>query len=311
MPLGGSWEFRLGVGEIRPPTRQILLDDPLDAARTSFPGLDPLPVVCHVPCRVEEVATPYYIWREKGFSVDIVSVKGGAVPWDPNSTAGDFCTPQAALFLKNDAALVADTKGVGALSDADLDAYDAVFVAGGHGIVFDGDDAGLQRVLGGMWARGKIVSAVCHGPGALCATRDAAGAPLFKGRRATGFTDAEEVAVGKMDAVPFALEARMRELGADFAAAADWTPHVVADGKLITGQNPMSSAAVAEAVADAVLPGIEPQHGGDGGAHRDHPVAKDHHHANEDPKAPHHPQANVHEGHGAVHQTTQTGFGGR
>ena len=51
------------------------------------------------------------------------------------------------------------------------------------------------------------------------------------------------------DVVPFLVEDRLTELGASYEKAADWHPHVVVDGLLITGQNPASS----EGVADAVL----------------------------------------------------------
>ena len=105
-----------------------------------------------------------------------------------------------------------------------------------------------------MASKGKIVSAVCHGPAGLPES-------IVKGKRVTGFTNAEEVAVGKQDVVPFSLEDRLKEYGADFEAGPDWSSHVIVDGKLITGQNPQSSHAVGEAVADAILPGIEPQHG--------------------------------------------------
>jgi putative intracellular protease/amidase len=74
---------------------------------------------------------------------------------------------------------------------------------------------------------------------------EADGAPLVQGRKVAAFTDEEERATGLEDAVPFLLESRLRALGADVRAGPAMRPNAVHDGRLITGQNPMSSEAVA------------------------------------------------------------------
>lgn len=242
----------------------------------------------------EEVATPCFTWRERGFTVDLFSITGGEIFFDPNSTSGDFCTPEAKSFLEGEetATLYKSTKSIADLSDADLETYDAVFIAGGHGIMFDGpDSSALKHILEFFTSKGKIVSAVCHGPCGLLAD-----APLLKGKRVTGFTNSEEKAVGKENDVPYSLEDRLKESGAEFELGPDWGSHVVVDGKLITGQNPQSSLAVAEAVSDAILPGIAPQHGkgpNEGFHRRDHPVTHEHHEHGDD-KTPEHPQVRIH-----------------
>ena len=162
--------------------------------------------------------------------------------------------------------------------------------------MFDGvESADLKRLIEYMWSHDKIVSAVCHGPCALLTPLDAStGESILKGKRVTGFTNEEEVAVGKLEIVPYSLENRMKELGADYVCAPNWSSFVVVDGKLITGQNPQSSRAVAEAVADAILPGIAPQHGKEEGFHhRGHPVTReDHHDHSAASKVSPHPQVN-------------------
>lgn len=75
----------------------------------------------------------------------------------------------------------------------------------------------------------------------------------MQGRKVTGFTNAEEQAVELDKLMPFLLESRLRELGAEFDAASNWSDHVIVDGKLITGQNPQSSGSAAKAVIDALV----------------------------------------------------------
>ncbi len=126
--------------------------------------------------------------------------------------------------------------------DVDLDAYDAVFVPGGHGPMEDlAVDPDLGRVLVTMLDGGKVVSSVCHGPAGLLPAKREDGSWLFEGRRLTAFTDAEEEQAGLADKAPWLLESRLRESGASFSSGEPWAPFVVVDGNLVTGQNPASS----------------------------------------------------------------------
>ncbi|EFN59244.1 hypothetical protein CHLNCDRAFT_138237 [Chlorella variabilis] len=215
-------------------------------------------------CWVEEVATPYLLWREKGIQVDICSIAGGAVPWDASSTSGDFFTAQAAAFLNNETAakLIKETPSVEELLARGIDSYDALFLPGGHGIAIDGTSDSLKQLVEQFWGAGKVVA---------------------------GFSNTEEVAVGKDKAVPFLLEDRMKELGGDYVRGPDWHPFAVASGKLVTGQNPQSSQRVAELVVEAVLPALkEPVHGKgphEGFHHREKPHESDHYHDHRDEHA--------------------------
>ncbi|KAL4426169.1 hypothetical protein ABPG77_007451 [Micractinium sp. CCAP 211/92] len=215
-------------------------------------------------CWAEEVGSPYLLWRQKGFTVDLASVSGGEIPWDQASLEGDFFTPEAQAFMKDEHALKAmkATPSAEEVLAQGIDSYDALFIPGGHGIVFDGTGDALRSLVEAFWSAGKVVSSVCHGPAGLTTAKDANGDSILKGRQCTGFSNSEERAVGKDKAVPFLLEDRMKELGGAYTAGPDWQPHAVADSKLITGQNPGSSKRVAELVIEALGSGLkEPVHG--------------------------------------------------
>lgn len=101
-------------------------------------------------------------------------------------------------------------------------------------------------------AVGKPIGAVCHAPVAFTNVRDSKGEHLVKGRKVTGFTNSEERAVGLEQIVPFLLEDRLKERGANYSKAADFEPYIQVDGLVVTGQNPASSAPGAEALLKLV-----------------------------------------------------------
>lgn len=199
---------------------------------------------------LEEFATPYWTFVDAGAEVTVASTAGGKVPLDPRSLADDPPSASAARLAAEAPGLLARTVAVDALDAA---AFDAVFLPGGHGTMWDlPESAALARLIGAAWREGKVVAAVCHGPAGLLAARDAEGGPLVEGRRVAAFTNAEEDAVGLTEAVPFLLETRLAEQGALIDKAEPFAPHAVADGRLITGQNPASSAPTAKLVLDAL-----------------------------------------------------------
>lgn len=191
----------------------------------------------------EEFAAPYSLFRGQGYAVTVASPKGGDAPIDPRSLEHYQATPE------HEAARAALTK-TRAL-DASLRAadFDAVFFPGGHGTMFDlPDNPEVQRLVSEFAQAGKVLASVCHGPACLVGARLRDGTALVKGRKVTSFTDAEERAVELDRRMPFLLETRLRELGADFVPAENWKDNVVVDGRLVTGQNPQSSASAARAV---------------------------------------------------------------
>ncbi|NIZ09505.1 type 1 glutamine amidotransferase domain-containing protein [Pseudooceanicola sp. HF7] len=199
----------------------------------------------------EELASPYYAFLDSGHEVTLVTLGGKPVPIDPNSDVTGDEAPASVTRFREDAEATALLAKPGRLEDEDVTAYDVLYIPGGHGAMFDlAESAEAAKVIGNAWDSGKIVASVCHGPAAFANVVDANGDPIVKGRKVTAFTDSEEEAVGLTKAVPFLLETKLRELGAEFESVGDWQPHAVADGRLVTGQNPASSEAAAKKVLE-------------------------------------------------------------
>lgn len=139
------------------------------------------------------------------------------------------------------------------LAEVSADGYDAVFFPGGHGPMWDLATSDVNtRLVEAFYRQGKVISAVCHGPAALVLAQDEQGQSILSGKQVTGFTNEEEVAVELEQVVPFALETRLAELSGQFLGGEKFQPKVVVDGKLVTGQNPPSSAITAAAVIKAL-----------------------------------------------------------
>ncbi|WP_282603153.1 type 1 glutamine amidotransferase domain-containing protein [Paracoccus sp. PARArs4] len=197
----------------------------------------------------EELATPYYAFLDAGHEVVLVTPEGKPVPIDPNSDETGENAPASVTRFRGDEAATALLAAPGRLEDMDVKQFDALYVPGGHGAMYDLAESDLVAgVIGTAWDAGKVVASVCHGPAAFAKAVDANGDPIVKGRKVSAFTDSEERAVGLADAMPFLLETKLRELGAIFENVADWQPHSVVDGRLVTGQNPASSDGAAEKV---------------------------------------------------------------
>jgi putative intracellular protease/amidase len=197
----------------------------------------------------EELATPYYAFLDAGHEVTLVTLEGKPVPIDPNSDETGDAAPASVTRFRADAVATALLAKPGRLEDEDVTAYDALYIPGGHGAMYDlAESATAAAAIGKAWDSGKVVASVCHGPAAFAKVVDAKGEPIVKGRKVTAFTNSEETAVGLEKAVPFLLETKLRELGAEFENVADWQPLAVADGQLVTGQNPASSEAAAKEV---------------------------------------------------------------
>ncbi len=199
---------------------------------------------------LEEFAAPYYVFKDAGADITLVSPKGGQPPLDPKSDAADAQTDATRRF-KADTAAQSALAHTGKLSDVSGDGFDAVFYPGGHGPLWDlAQDKHSIALIESMTAAGKTVSAVCHAPAIFKDTKAEDGSPLVKGKKVTGFTNTEEAAVGLTDVVPFLLEDMLVKNGGAYSKGADFKPFVVTDGKLITGQNPASSGPAAQAVLD-------------------------------------------------------------
>lgn len=201
----------------------------------------------------EELAAPYWVFAEAGFAVEIASIAGGEPPADPKSVSSDGQRIAAVDRFTADPAAMAKLAGAKPVAAIDPAGFDAVFLAGGHGAMWDmPDHPALARLIEAIHGRNGVVAAVCHGPAGLLGARAPDGSPLIAGKRVAGFTDEEERAVGLERVVPFLLESRMRELGAFPEPGPAFQPKTVRDGRLVTGQNPMSSEGAAGLVLEAL-----------------------------------------------------------
>jgi putative intracellular protease/amidase len=195
-----------------------------------------------------EVAHPYEVFTARGFTVDFASPKGGRPPLD----GLDQVDAISQRFL--DDAGVQDRLGRTLRPDqVDPAQYAAIVYAGGHGTVWDfPGDQRLATIASSIYERGGVVAAVCHGPSALVNVRLSDGSYLVAGKEVAAFTNSEEKAVGLDQVVPFLLADELVKRGAIHRPAADWQSQVVVSDRLVTGQNPQSATALAEAVATLV-----------------------------------------------------------
>jgi len=201
---------------------------------------------------LEEFAAPYYVFKDAGVAITLASPQGGQPPLDPKSDEPDFHTDATRRFRTDQAAqaVLASTNKLSAVVAGD---YDAVFYPGGHGPLWDlVDDAASIALIESMLNTGKPVACVCHAPAVLRHPKAIDGQPVVHGKSVTGFTNTEEDAVGLTQVVPFLVEEMLVTNGGKYSKLADWQPHVVTDGLLITGQNPASSEAAAKALLSAV-----------------------------------------------------------
>ncbi len=197
---------------------------------------------------LEEIAAPYYAFRDARCLITLASPKGGAAPIDPKSAKPENQTASTRRF-EADATAQAALRATVTLSSVNLKSYDAVFFAGGHGTMADfPTSANVKYVVETFYAAGKPVSSVCHGPACLVSAVKPNGEPLVAGHRFTCFSDVEENIVGLDAHVPFLLESRLTHLGGSAVVAVPFAANIVVDKNLITGQNPASAIPVAEAV---------------------------------------------------------------
>jgi putative intracellular protease/amidase len=197
---------------------------------------------------LEEFAAPYYVFKDAGAEIALASPAGGQPPLDPKSDEPDAQTPATERFRK-DAAATQALASTNRLSAVSADRFDAVFYPGGHGPLWDlSEDPDSIRLIEAMYASGKPVGAVCHAPAVFRRTRGADGEPLVKGQSVTGFSNAEESAVGLTDVVPYRVEDMLKANGASYGKSDDFAPCVITSGHLVTGQNPASSEGAAQAM---------------------------------------------------------------
>jgi putative intracellular protease/amidase len=199
---------------------------------------------------MDELTQAYVVFDDNGLQVDIASPSGGTVVADKFNPA----KPYNNRFLADPKA-AAKLTGTRPIASLGHEKYAAIFIIGGKGAMFDLPiNASLKMMLAETYQAGGVIGAVCHGPAVLMNVPLEGGASLVEGRAVTGFSNEEEALFGKgwAPSFPVLLESGLRGSGAKFSEAPMMLSHVVTDGRLVTGQNPSSTAAAAEAVVKAM-----------------------------------------------------------
>lgn len=190
---------------------------------------------------LEEFGEAYNEFNEKGYNITVASPLGGKAPIDERSLVD---TSQGILGT------VKHLENTTRLSNINhFSQFDVIFLPGGHGTMFDlPNNENLHVLIRDSYENGKIIAAVCHGPAGLVGVTLSNGKPLVAGKTVTAFTDQEEREANLDQFMPFLLETRLRELGANFISEGNWENHVEVFGNLITGQNPQSTIGVIKEV---------------------------------------------------------------
>ncbi|MCD8539100.1 MAG: type 1 glutamine amidotransferase domain-containing protein [Leadbetterella sp.] len=198
---------------------------------------------------LSELAHLYHEAKQKGYEVTIASPKGGNVPIDPESLKRFTLDKTSKKYWADPAfkELLAHSRSLSEVADQK---FDLVYLAGGHGTMYDfPDDPLMQTIIRSHYESGKLVAAICHGVGGLLNVKLSDGQYLIKDKTITGFNWFEESLANRKKEVPFNLQASLKERGSDYTKAfIPMTSKVVTDGNLITGQNPFSSKEMAKVV---------------------------------------------------------------
>lgn len=201
---------------------------------------------------LEEFAAPYYVFKDANAQISLASPRGGRPPIDPKSATPESRTKATRRFMED---VDAHTRLAKTLKLKSLDAknFDAVFYVGGHGPLWDlVQDPDSIALLEAMFTAQKPVAAVCHAPAVLLQLKNASGNFILSDKKVTGFSNAEELAAGLTNVVPFLLEDSLKQKGATYTKVGNGQPYVITDGTLVTGQNSASSEATACALLTAL-----------------------------------------------------------
>jgi putative intracellular protease/amidase len=191
-----------------------------------------------------EVSHPWDVLHNAGIEIDFVSPKGGKAPVDGFNLEDSI--NKKFWDDKEYRTKIENTMKPGEVKPEE---YSAIFYAGGHGTMWDfADNTELAKIASIIYENGGVVSAVCHGPAGLVNIKLSNGKYLVDGKKINSFTNEEEVAVGLDKIVPFMLETRLIEHGAEFEKSGLWQKHVTTDQRVVTGQNPQSAQGVGEII---------------------------------------------------------------
>jgi putative intracellular protease/amidase len=197
---------------------------------------------------LEALAAPYFILKDGGEVITIVSPHGGQIPLDPNSNSPTAATESTMRFQQDPQATYHFSHSL-PINEVKAENFDLVFLAGGYGAMWDfANNKKLKQILEDFNRQDKPIGLVGHGVAALISLRLKNGEPLVKGKKLTAFSNSEEESSGLNERAPFSLESKLKSLGALYTRGPDFTSYVVADDNIITGQNPASSIQTARLV---------------------------------------------------------------
>lgn len=196
-----------------------------------------------------ELAAPYYILTEAGYEVVFASPAGGEAPIDLLSMKAPFATEYTERFFNDPVAMFA-ARNTRKLRDVDYNTFDALFVPGGYGLLWDlASDSHTIKMVRDFYETDRPVAMVCHAPAILRDVKRSDGTYLVNGVNLTGFKNAEDTEIELLHHLLFSLEDELKRRGANYISKANWEPNVVEDGALMTGQSPASAAPLAEALS--------------------------------------------------------------
>jgi putative intracellular protease/amidase len=201
---------------------------------------------------LEDLAAPYYVFRDAGEYVTIASPQGGQIPLDPICRSGDDETTDTKRFLGDAQAMYHFSHSL-PLNEVGTERFELAFIAGGYGAMWDfPGNEDLKHLLDDFIDHGKPIGLVGHAVVALVQLTTKNGDPLVKGRGITAFSNREEKLAGLDEVPPFLLETKLLSLGADYRAGVDFSSYVVVDENIITGQNPGSAVETATRLLERV-----------------------------------------------------------
>jgi putative intracellular protease/amidase len=201
---------------------------------------------------LEELAAPYYMFKEVGADITLASPCGGRVPLDPKSQSIILATSSTKRFLKDEEAMnfLCHALPLEEVNDGD---FDVIFLPGGYGLMWDlADSNKVRELLEAFCSKNKPVGTTSHGIACLLSLKNNKGEVLIKGKQLTGISNSEEDSSRLKDVTPFLLETELLSRGALYSKGENYVSHVVEDGNIITGQNPASSKGVAQKIIELV-----------------------------------------------------------
>ncbi|MDO5632388.1 MAG: type 1 glutamine amidotransferase domain-containing protein [Paracoccus sp. (in: a-proteobacteria)] len=226
-----------------------------------------------------ELAVPAQAFIAAGYEVVVATPDGNTPALDGNSINLDLfhndrdAMDQALRFVTTDPSMQ-KPQVLAKVVQAGLDDFDALYVPGGHAPMTDlMQDRDLGAALRHFHDAGKVTAMLCHGPiafsaavenpedfraamvaGDLARASELAGDWPYAGYNMTVYSTAEEKGVEDWlgAEIEFYMEDALRAAGATVTVAEPDQPYVVVDRELVTGQNPWSDAALAEAVITAL-----------------------------------------------------------